>query len=103
MHYDRIVNKDVSMSNIKAAVELFLRNVGEIKDSETMLLMTFGTVSDAMKVVEWDAKAIVPVQFVLKTTRQDELITPKEEEEAPSEPVAKTTRQKIADKCRKVA
>lgn len=61
----------ISMSNIKSAVETFLRQTGAIKNSEDIKLLTFGTVADHTTVRDWEAMKIVPLQVILKDEEVD--------------------------------
>lgn len=71
MNSKRIVNKEISMSNIKAAIELFFRNNGVINDSENVELLTFAGIKNPTTIQEWEASKVVPVQLLLKEDQVD--------------------------------
>lgn len=58
----KVTNTELSMDNLKSAVETWLRSVGKIKDSDDVYL-TFGTVSNALTVTEWEKRNTVPLQI----------------------------------------
>lgn len=70
MNLKRIVNKEISMANLKAAIEEYLRSPASgkiIENSETVELLTFSTIKNPTTMVEWEALKTVPVQLVLKS------------------------------------
>lgn len=64
MTSQRISNVTISMSNIKAAVETFLRQTGVIKNNEDVKLLTFITIKNPTTIVEWETMKTVPIQII---------------------------------------
>lgn len=62
----RILNLQISMDNIKSSVELFLRTMGELDESDDVEFITFGTVADFTTVKDWNDMKTVPVQVLVK-------------------------------------
>jgi hypothetical protein len=76
MNYSRIINTTVSMDNVKAAIETYLRTIpGLINNSEDVKLLTFGTIKNPTTIIEWESNRIVPLQIILKENKVEKLMS----------------------------
>lgn len=66
----RVLNREISQDNIRAALELFFRQASIINDDETVSHITFATIKNPTTIVEWESMKTVPIQIV---TKKDEV------------------------------
>lgn len=74
MNQVRVKNIEVSMSNLKAWVETGLRQMGSITDGQNVKLLTFATIADTTKVLEWEGKKTIPIQLMLVEDKEVEVV-----------------------------
>lgn len=69
-----ILNKEISMDNIKSALELFFRQNSIIDDNQVVERITFATIKNPTTIIEWESRKTVPIQIVLKEDLCDIII-----------------------------
>jgi len=62
----KVLNKEISMDNIKSALELFFRQNSVIDDNQVVSKITFATIKNPTTIIEWEARKTVPIQIHLK-------------------------------------
>lgn len=62
----RVANKTVLMSNVKLELEWMFRRLNIIKDDESVKYLSFGTVGDTIKVVDWNDWKTIPIQIIIE-------------------------------------
>lgn len=54
------------MSNVKLELEWMFRRLNIIKDDESVKYLSFGTVGDTIKVVDWNDWKTIPIQIIIE-------------------------------------